>query len=196
MTRPKSLALAVAATLAILLPGSGTRAAVSVDPDAQRFRESMGFSTDPDTLAGYSMTATSVQKYGVPLTKAEEEDVDGRIAMQESLGPLVDFANQNSEAMGGIWLDQAVSHGHGATIALASTRETSQELLAQATALVPPGSCHGRAKSRVCRSHRSETLVHRRHRNVASSLRIGSGRRAPGTSARRAPALGLPRDRA
>lgn len=110
-----------------------------LNANAQRFRESMGFSTDPALLATMSMTITSQQKYGVPLTRAEEADIDARITLQESLLPLVDFANAHDDVMGGVWLDQTATHGHGAMINVALTDRADQRLVAQAAALIPAG---------------------------------------------------------
>ena len=110
-----------------------------LNANAQRFRESMGLSTDPALLATMSMTITSQQKYGVPLTRAEEADIDARITLQESLLPLVDFANAHDDVMGGVWLDQTATHGHGAMINVALTDRADQRLVAQAAALIPAG---------------------------------------------------------
>jgi hypothetical protein len=135
-----AVAAAIVAWLLTANSMATVRAAGPLDANAQRFRESMGFATDPAVLSAQSMTQTSQQKYGVPLTGIEEADIDGRIVLQESLTPLVDFVNAHSDVLGGVWLDQTATGGRGAMVNITSINGADPNLLRKAAALVPAGT--------------------------------------------------------
>lgn len=127
----------------ILTMGIGpalARAATGTDSDSLRFRATFGLTQDPKVLSDDAFTATSVEKYGVPLTTDEEKDIDERFALRDQLDSLVAFVQGHADVLGGVWLDQTASLGHGTIVTVGITNQADDESLSQLASLVPDGT--------------------------------------------------------
>jgi len=73
---------------------------------ARRFREDFGLPADDPTLQ--AMASSPDSKYGVPLTRDEEREVDSRDALEEELDAIETYGTQTAQSTyAGLYLDQA-----------------------------------------------------------------------------------------
>ncbi len=125
-----------------MAPGLGSASPVAAQaPNARgaiEFRESFGLDSDQAHLDHLVASRTSVERWGVPLSVAEEEDLDERVRIQESLTPLADWAEANPDATGGVWLDQTASRGSGVVVRVGVLpgKEAARDAV---LVLAPPG---------------------------------------------------------
>jgi len=74
---------------------------------ALNFRAAFGYSTDLSLVHSLARDSASDRSYSVPLTIAEVADMDRRMAIQDAMEPLVEYAHSFPATFGGIHVDQA-----------------------------------------------------------------------------------------
>ncbi len=124
---------------------------------ASTFREAFGLPHDARSIAIAAATG-SAEAYGVPLTAADQANMDRRVAIQDALGPMQDFVAANSDVFGGLWLDQL----NNARIMLEAT-PNAMPFVAKAESLAPSKQPLSSSPSvgRWTRSRRRPTGSHR-----------------------------------
>lgn len=136
---------ALLSTMVVALAGGSLASASVVSSKdesvarADAFRAEVGFPPAGVALANMSVSPTAEGKWGIPLTVAEEADLDSRAALQEKLGAAQALVEANADRLGGSWLDQRAAHGHGFIVKVGFKDSIDARLLDQITALVPAG---------------------------------------------------------
>lgn len=74
---------------------------------ALNFRTTFGYSTDPELVRALERDPGADRKYSVALTADEMADMDRRMAIQNAMEPLVEYAHLFPDTFGGIHVDQA-----------------------------------------------------------------------------------------
>jgi hypothetical protein len=74
--------------------------------EAMRFRTEFGLRADPSVIAMVENDPTLWRKYGIALTKAEQADIDRRVAVSQQLGPLNQHLAMDPD-YAGMYIDQA-----------------------------------------------------------------------------------------
>lgn len=131
-----------------LLLAIGSLSLVSAAPErsageaatAARFRNIFGLPSASDAFANTPASSTAMAKYGVDLTAAEEADLDARSKLQEQLGGVEAIVLKNGARVGGMWLDQHSSLGHGFIVMIAFVDSVDEGLLKDINSAAPVGT--------------------------------------------------------
>jgi hypothetical protein len=99
-----------------------------------------GLQPEDEALALAPVSETSMAKWGVELTSAEEADLDRRAALQEELGPIDEIVDANLDRLGGVWLDQRSSSGDGLVIVVGFVHSVDGDLLKAILSASPAGT--------------------------------------------------------
>lgn len=107
---------------------------------AARFRDIFGLPAAADALAKAAISSTSKAKWGVDLTAAEVADMDARTALQDQLDGVDAIVAANGSRLGGVWLDQRGSQGHGFIVMVPFVASVDDNLLNKIRAAAPVGT--------------------------------------------------------
>lgn len=125
------LAFAAAGVAPVLPVYSAQQDAFADAAAADHFRYLFGLPTATDALSASAASETAKAKWGVDLTAEEEADLDSRARLQEELGKVDELVASNSASLGGFWLDQRASHGHGFVVMVGFVGAVNKDLLTQ-----------------------------------------------------------------
>ena len=116
---------------------TATSAPSPASANAIALRNELGLSTSPDVVASAAASPATTHQYnfGLPLTQAEQDDLDNRGRLQLAEGPLVAAVQSLSSVTGGIYQDQ---HAGGQFVVMALPQLTASQR-STITAAVPSG---------------------------------------------------------